>query len=141
MSYFAFVLISYQNLLLVLLNCRDHECKFFSPPSTTSDVSAEQRSNSEGKASNKENSKHKPKRRVPVIQSELGQPHPFYECITPLRCLLLKNTEPQKWAAIQQMMDHLEVRKQSKYFLRWCEILVLLNCINVCKNSKTFDGS
>ena len=36
----------------------------------------------------------------PVIQSDKGQSHPFYECITPLRCLLLKQKSPQKWAAI-----------------------------------------
>ena len=51
------------------------------------------------------------RRRVPTIQSELGQPHPFYECIAALRCLLLRDFEPQKWAAIEQMMDHIEVRR------------------------------
>ena len=57
-----------------------------------------------------DSSTRRKRRRVPTIQSNVGQPHPFYECIATLRCLLLRDAEPQKWAAIQQMMDHLEVR-------------------------------
>ena len=60
-------------------------------------------------SSQKDYTARRKRRRVPTIQSNVGQPHPFYECIATLRCLLLRDAEPQKWAAIQQMMDHLEV--------------------------------
>jgi hypothetical protein len=41
--------------------------------------------------------------RVPSPSIDLTKmdPHPFYQCITPLRCLLLKETHPNKWAALQ----------------------------------------
>ena len=29
------------------------------------------------------------------------QPHPFYQCILPLRCLLIKDSRPDQWAAIE----------------------------------------
>lgn len=38
-------------------------------------------------------------------------PHPAYECITPLRCLLLReaNTaEPHRWEALTHLQDHRE---------------------------------
>ena len=31
----------------------------------------------------------------------IDAPHPFYECIAPLRGLLLKEMDPEKWATIQ----------------------------------------
>jgi len=58
----------------------------------------------------------KSEKKTPTIQSLKGQPHPFYECITPLRCLLLKNKDPKKWAAIQKMMDHLEDRPRDYHW-------------------------
>ncbi|CAM6054300.1 unnamed protein product [Sphagnum tenellum] len=30
-----------------------------------------------------------------------AEAHPFYQCITPLRCLWLRDTQPQKWRAMQ----------------------------------------
>ena len=30
-----------------------------------------------------------------------GVPHPFYQSVTPLRCLLLKEKFPNKWAALK----------------------------------------
>ena len=89
---------------------RDLECPLFA-----SDNENVQAANSEGttendeKVAKKENTSKRKRRRVPTIQSELGQPHPFYESIAPLRCLLMRDFAPQKWAAIQQMMDHIEV--------------------------------
>ncbi|XP_064097943.1 SET domain-containing protein SmydA-8-like [Macrobrachium nipponense] len=32
--------------------------------------------------------------------------HPAYECITPLRCLLTKETEPKKWEALSNLQDN-----------------------------------
>ena len=92
---------------------RELECPLFS-----SDIEAIEPENStlntgdNKDASGKESQAKRKRRRIPVIQSELGQPHPFYECIAPLRCLLLRDSEPQKWAAIQQMMDHIEVSRK-----------------------------
>ena len=31
----------------------------------------------------------------------IDAPHPFYQCIAPLRGLLLKEMDPEKWATIQ----------------------------------------
>lgn len=59
-------------------------------------------------------------------------PHPAYECITPLRCLLLGDTntaEPHRWEALGKLQDHVEEIKASEMhpviqrntvdFLRW----------------------
>lgn len=35
----------------------------------------------------------------------------MYECITPLRCLWLKENDPAKWASLTQMEDHMEERR------------------------------
>ena len=32
---------------------------------------------------------------------EKDEPHPLYQCILPLRCLLIKESRPEHWAAIQ----------------------------------------
>lgn len=37
----------------------------------------------------------------PFIDLLMMDPHPFYQCIMPLRCLLLKETDPDKWAAVK----------------------------------------
>ena len=89
---------------------RDLECPLFASDNEDAE-SAKSDSNTEKEETNSQNNStaRRKRRRVPTIQSELGQPHPFYECIATLRCLLLRDTEPQKWAAIQQMMDHIEV--------------------------------
>ena len=101
------------------MHFRDLECPLFSsdnetPPSAKNDLSIER----DETTTPKETSSKRKRRRVPTIQSELGQPHPFYECIAPLRCLLLRDVEPQKWAAIQQMMDHIEVKIKPSVILK-----------------------
>lgn len=36
---------------------------------------------------------------------------PAYECITPLRCLLLRQRDPSKWEKLTSMEHHNELRK------------------------------
>ena len=40
------------------------------------------------------------------IDFRLIDPHPFYQCIAPLRGILLKETDPEKWATIQVQWLH-----------------------------------
>ena len=41
---------------------------------------------------------------------------PEYACITPLRILLLKHSDPDAWKRLQLLMDHEEDRrKETKY--------------------------
>lgn len=40
------------------------------------------------------------------------QPHPLYQSILPLRCLLLKESQPDKWKELLTLEDHLETRKR-----------------------------
>ena len=41
---------------------------------------------------------------------------PEYACITPLRILLLKDSDPDAWKRLQLLMDHEEDRrKETKY--------------------------
>lgn len=42
------------------------------------------------------------------------QVNQMYECITPLRCLWLKENDPARWASLTQMEDHLEQRRATK---------------------------
>uniref|UniRef100_A0A0P4VWD8 MYND-type domain-containing protein n=1 Tax=Scylla olivacea TaxID=85551 RepID=A0A0P4VWD8_SCYOL len=41
-------------------------------------------------------------------------PHPAYECITPLRCLLLREADPRQWEVVSQLQDHSEAVKASE---------------------------
>ena len=87
----------------------DLECPLFAEDNADlvrSKIEADTKDTEDAK---KDGKSRRRRRRVPVIQSELGQPHPFYESIAPLRCLLLRDFAPQKYAAILQMMDHVEV--------------------------------
>lgn len=43
-------------------------------------------------------------------------PHPTYQCITTLRCLLLKETTPDKWQKLLRLESHCDVRRGS---LQW----------------------
>ena len=36
--------------------------------------------------------------------------NPIYECVTPLRCLLIKHINPNNWNVMQKMEKHTEVR-------------------------------
>lgn len=40
------------------------------------------------------------------IQCAKDQPHPFYECIAPLRLLLVRDKEPNQWALVQVNFFH-----------------------------------
>ena len=71
-------------------------------------------------------------KKTPTIQSLRGQPHPFYECITPLRCLLLKNKDPKKWAAIQ-------VRGSSRK--RYTDLSLQKTDFHVAQPKKQLDSS
>ncbi|XP_055531487.1 SET domain-containing protein SmydA-8 [Wyeomyia smithii] len=41
-------------------------------------------------------------------------PHPVYQCVTPLRCLLLAETAPAKWQELIKLESHEEQRRGSK---------------------------
>lgn len=41
-------------------------------------------------------------------------PHPTYQCITVLRCLLLKEHSPEKWNHLIQLESHCEERRGSQ---------------------------
>ena len=57
----------------------------------------------------------------PAIVVDSSQPHPFYQCVTPLRCLLLRDKSPDKWACILAMADH-EKEKDKKENPHWLEV-------------------
>lgn len=40
-------------------------------------------------------------------------PHPTYQCLTSLRCLLLKENDPEKWNKLIQLESHCEERRGS----------------------------
>lgn len=40
-------------------------------------------------------------------------PHPTYQCMATLRCLLLKQHEPEKWAKLMQLESHCDKRRGS----------------------------
>ena len=100
----------YNTIISCHIRFRDLECPLFASDNENVE-SAQNGSNTEKdeKFTQTDTTTKRKRRRVPTIQSELGQPHPFYECIAALRCLLLRDFAPQKYAAIQQMMDHVEV--------------------------------
>ena len=50
----------------------------------------------------------------------IDAPHPFYECIAPLRGLLLKEMDPEKWATIQVRMA------RTNYYMYTILLLLLL---------------
>ena len=87
----------------------DLECPLFAEDNADLVKNETKADNKDADDAKKDGKSKRRRRRVPVIQSELGQPHPFYESIAPLRCLLLRDFAPQKYAAILQMMDHVEV--------------------------------
>lgn len=64
-----------------------------------------------------ENSLHKPECQLSRNRTSKVQVHKFmqvnqmYECITPLRCLWLKESDPARWAALTQMEAHLDQRR------------------------------
>lgn len=41
-------------------------------------------------------------------------PHPTYQCLTVLRCLLLKEYSPEKWNQLIQLESHSEERRGSQ---------------------------
>ncbi|XP_058830487.1 SET domain-containing protein SmydA-8 isoform X2 [Topomyia yanbarensis] len=41
-------------------------------------------------------------------------PHPVYQCVTPLRCLLLADTDSTKWQTLIKLESHEEQRRGSK---------------------------
>ena len=48
------------------------------------------------------------------LTANLDDPHPFYQCITPLRCVLLKENVPSKWRAIEAMIDHCQEQSETQ---------------------------
>ena len=97
----------------------DLECLLFAEGNVDLVKSETKTDTKDADDANKGSKSKRRRRRVPVIQSELGQPHPFYESIAPLRCLLLRDFAPHKYAAMQQMMDHVEVNFKKALFCRF----------------------
>nr|XP_045617551.1 SET domain-containing protein SmydA-8-like isoform X2 [Procambarus clarkii] len=62
--------------------------------------------------------------------------HPAYECITPLRCLLLKETDPKKWETINQLQDHINNIKNSEM-----DAVIKRNTIDYLKNYIKYNGA
>ena len=60
---------------------------------------------------------------------EKDEPHPIYQCILPLRCLLIKESRPEHWAAIQVSIQ--SYTKLDNFFLSFD---------NVKKNLRTHIG-
>ncbi|XP_071538278.1 SET domain-containing protein SmydA-8-like isoform X2 [Panulirus ornatus] len=62
--------------------------------------------------------------------------HPAYECVTPLRCLLLKEEDPKKWEAINQLQDHAKNIKNSEM-----DDVIQRNTVDFLKNYMKYDGA
>lgn len=56
-------------------------------------------------------------RPAPFSIQHYFMPHPMYQCITVLRCLLLKDADPDKYDKLMQLESHCEERCGS---LQWC---------------------
>ena len=65
---------------------------------------------------------HKPEcefsqRRNPKIKiNKFNQVNQMYECITPLRCLWLKENDPTRWQSLIEMESHLNDRKTTEVY-------------------------
>lgn len=55
--------------------------------------------------------------RGPKCSLQYFDPHPTYQCLIVLRCLLLKERSPDKWNKLIQLESHCEQRRGS---LQWC---------------------
>ncbi|XP_021915499.1 protein msta isoform X2 [Zootermopsis nevadensis] len=44
------------------------------------------------------------------------QPHPIYQCVTTLRCLYLRDSDPVKWERLQSLESHCEERKKTRRY-------------------------
>ncbi|KAG7175063.1 SET domain-containing protein SmydA-8-like 4 [Homarus americanus] len=63
-------------------------------------------------------------------------PHPAYECITPLRCLLTKETDPKKWEAITHLQDHVNNIKNGEM-----DGIIQRNSVDFLKNYIKYEGA
>ncbi|XP_055372325.1 SET domain-containing protein SmydA-8 [Condylostylus longicornis] len=54
------------------------------------------------------------KARGKVEISNYISPHPIYQCVTPLRCMLLKKTNPENWSKLIQLESHENIRRGSQ---------------------------
>lgn len=61
--------------------------------------------------------------------------HPAYECILPLRCILLKESDPKKWEEIRNMQDHVEDIKNTEL-----HNVIQRNTVEFLKHYLKFDG-
>ncbi|XP_018006371.2 SET domain-containing protein SmydA-8 [Hyalella azteca] len=48
--------------------------------------------------------------------ADFGDKNPVYECILPLRCLMLREADPSKWSTLQAMESHDEIRQKSDFW-------------------------
>ena len=66
--------------------------------------------------------------------------NPIYECVTPLRCLLIKRVCPNNWNVMQKMEKHTEVRTHFfKYFILFFRNVYSFNFDNLLQ--KMFLGA
>ncbi|KAB7504647.1 Protein msta, isoform A [Armadillidium nasatum] len=52
----------------------------------------------------------------PLTFSDFDKVNPSYECITPLRCLLLKKSDPKKWETFLDLQSHIEDIQDTELF-------------------------
>ena len=58
--------------------------------------------------------------------------NPIYECLSPFRCLLIKNICPNNWNVMQKMEQHTNVSS------RWsCTNLIWIYLLNIINDKKT----
>ena len=55
---------------------------------------------------------------------------PEYGCITPLRLLLLKETEPHTWERMKLLMDHDEDRRKETEYQKMFQVKGILDYIS-----------
>ncbi|KAK3856724.1 hypothetical protein Pcinc_036968 [Petrolisthes cinctipes] len=63
--------------------------------------------------------------------------HPAYECITPLRCLLLRHTDPRKWQMLSDLQDNVENIKNNSEM----EGIIQRNTVDFLKNFIEYEGA
>ncbi|CAG0903864.1 unnamed protein product [Darwinula stevensoni] len=51
-----------------------------------------------------------------VAFDDLVSPNAYYQCITPLRCLWLRERDVERWGVVERMESHVEERKGTKLF-------------------------
>jgi len=54
--------------------------------------------------------------RLDASKLNYKEPEPAYSCVSPLRALLLKHSDPDRWSMIWSLMSHNEARRKEDYW-------------------------